>query len=94
MANLEFIKEGNSWVSPALEGNDDGCIAFQLGFNTDGTKLEVEFTLDENVGWSNKAVIMCPRLPRTYGDVVTGVLPGIKVRFKTNRKPAVAILND
>lgn len=94
MANLDFTKEGNSWVSPALEGDDDYCIAFQFGFNTDSAKLEVEFTLDESIGWSNKAVILCPRLPKTYGDIVTGVKPGIKVRFKTNRKPDVAIINE
>lgn len=94
MANIEFTKEGKSWVSPVLEGDDDGCIAFQVGFTTDGAKLNVDFTLDESLGWSNKAVILCPRQPELYGDIITGAKEGIKVRLRTNKKPAVAIINE
>lgn len=94
MANIEFTKEGNKYVSPILTGDDDGCIAFQVGFNTDGAKLSVDFTLGENLGWSNKAVILCPRMPELYGDIITGAKEGIKVRLRTNKKPAVAIINE
>lgn len=94
MANIEFIKEGKSYVSPVLTGDDNGSIAFQVGFNTDGAKLSVDFTLDESVGWSNKAVLLCPRMPEVFGDIITGVADGIKVRLRTNKKPAVAIINE
>lgn len=94
MANIEFTKEGNKYVSPVLTGDDNDCIAFQIGFNADGAKLSVDFTLDESVGWSNKAVLLCPRMPEVFGDIITGVREGIKVRLRTNKKPAVAIIND
>lgn len=94
MATIEFTENGKYWVSPTLTGDDNGNIPFQLGFNTDGAKLHVDFTLDESVGWSNKAVILCPRMPELYGNIVTGATEGISVRLRTNKKPTVAIINE
>lgn len=85
--NLNFIVDGDYYVSDTLTGGENGCVAYQLNFEETGASVIVEYSVFPELGW---AAASRAKAGLAHADVISGALDGISVRIRTTHRPAAA----
>lgn len=85
--NLNFIVDGDYYVSDTLTGGYNGCVAYQLNFEEADAIVIVEYSVFPEMGWTAASRA---KAGLSYPDVVSGALDGINVRIRTTHRPAEA----
>jgi len=94
MAQLNFTKVGDEWISstlPATQGKT--LVVAHLNFSANNSRVIVEGTIDSAHGWDTKDTYLCDQCDEIS---IPNIPTGMSIRFRCAAQPTYAcyIEND